>query len=184
VTCNLPHAGCTNGANSAQRVDITIGDGTPDVCTGSGAANAVVAVPVFTKTWLDTSGGTTLPPCNGDGVFNEGDIVITQFPQILDFTTDANKAEWMDIDGDGCFLAGAGPAAGFTATGTCLDVAAGTVGTGAAGTVASNGGPTFDLSFSSTLPNTVSAPGAPLGATCDDPPAVNFAGSASRCLSD
>jgi len=180
--CFLPHPGCTNGANSSQRVDITVGNGAADTCSGSATGNALVAVPVFTKTWLDQSGGMALPPCNGDGVFNGTDLLITQFPQVLDFTTDANSAKWMDIDGDGCFLAGAGPAGGFTATGSCIDFGASTVTTGAAGTIASNGGPLYDLSFSSTLPNALSGPAAPTGDTCGSPPVINFSGLATRCI--
>ncbi|MGH7788621.1 MAG: hypothetical protein ACRERC_17250, partial [Candidatus Binatia bacterium] len=181
-TCNIPQAGGCAGRDSSVRVDITVGDGTPDVCTGSGVANAIVAVPVFTRTWLDFSPGM-LGTCTGDGVFNEGvDTIITEFPQILDFTSDANTAKWQDLDSDGCTISGTGPAGGFTATGECMDVEAGTVKTGAAGSIGSAGAPTFDLSFASVLPNTISGPNPLSGATCDTPPVINFTGAASRCL--
>src|SRR6185436_17589497 len=58
---------------------------------------------------------------------------VVAFPQILDFTTDTNSADWSDLDPDGCCLAGSGPSSeqacafgggstsGLSSTGTCLD---------------------------------------------------------------
>ena len=187
TTCNLPQMGCppgppTFGSDASTRVDITVGDGTPDTCTGGGTANAIVTVPVHTVTWQDMSDGT-FGACPGNGTFEEGtDTVITAFNQVLDFTTDSAHSSWADIDGDGCFLAGGGPAGGQpTVTGVCLDIGAGTVSTVAAGGFGSTGLPN-DGSFSTTLPNTISGPEAALGATCDNPPAINFTGKATRCL--
>ena len=181
TTCNLPQNNCMIGADASSRVDITVGDGTPDSCT-SGTANALVTVPVHTVTWQDNSEGT-FGGCPGNGTFEEGtDDVITAFNQILDFTTDSSKSSWMDIDGDGCFITGGGPAGGQpVVTGVCLDLAAQTVSTVAAGGFGSTGLPN-DGSFSTTLPNTISGPDAPLNATCDSPPAINFTGTATRCL--
>jgi hypothetical protein len=193
--CNLPHRNCAGGADADLRLDVTVGDGTPDSCT-SGAANAIVAIPVETLTWLEHSSGDCCGNlCNestavADGTFDPGavepDLEITRFPQILDFTTDRSTAKWADLDGDGCSLAGAGPASGFDAdphsTGVCLDLDNNTITTVASGPVGSTGSPLFDLTYLTFLPNQFSGPEAPLNATCDSPPAINFAGTASRCV--
>src|SRR5262249_28033082 len=120
--------------------------------------------------------------CAGDGVFKDGDAIITQFDQILDFTTDATKSKWMDIDGDGCLLAGGGPAGGqATVTGARIDYNAGTGKTVASGVFGSTGLP-YDGSFSTTLPATIAKTGPFQGLTCAAPPAINFAGKATRCI--
>jgi hypothetical protein len=184
-TCNLPQMGCPPGppklgADASSRVDITVGDGTPDTCVG-GSANAIVTVPVHTVTWQDNSPGT-FGSCGGDGVFNAPDAIITQFDQILDFTTDSTKSKWMDIDSDGCYLSGGGPAGGqATITGRCLDIPSGTVTTVAAGGFGSTGTPN-DGSFATRLANIVTGPAAPMHATCASPPAINFSGTATRCI--
>lgn len=185
ATCNLPHMGCPGGpiilgADASSRVDITVGDGTPDTCA-TGTANALVTVPVHTVTWQDNSTGS-FGSCMGDGVFNAGDAIITQFDQTLDFTTDTTKSSWADIDGDGCSLAGGGPAGGQAAiTGSCINIAAGTVKTVASGGFGSTGVPN-DGSFSTSLPATVAMTGPFAGTTCAAPPAINFAGKATRCV--
>ena len=189
--CTLPHPACASGANSSIRVDITVGDTVADSC-GSivGGMNTLVTVPVHTKSWHDNSGGTFCPscspPCSGNGVFDPGDTVIAEFDQILDFTTALGQGHWSDLDGDGCSLAGLGPAGGYSATGTCIDpskvnTASPAVTTVATGEFGSTGG-TFDGSFSTTLPNTVSGPAAPSGATCGSPPLINYSGLAHRCI--
>jgi hypothetical protein len=188
-TCNLPNPGCPPGPpmfgkDASTRVDVTVGDGVADTCT-SGTANSLVTVPVHTKSWSDTSGGT-FGTCAGDGIFDPGDLVVAEFDQILDFTTDTASAKWMDIDGDGCSIAGSGPAAGFTATGTCIDLtklntASTAVTTIATGTFGATGG-LFDGSFTTKLPATLSGPAAPLGATCSPAPVINFTGMATRCI--
>jgi hypothetical protein len=185
--CNLPQAGCTVGADGSTRVDVTVGDGAPDVCAGSGTANVIVTVPVHTKTWQDNSAGT-FGACMGDGVFNAGDMVITEFDQILDFTSDEAHSTWADLPdnggaGDGCFLAGGGPAAGQALIkGECLDIAAMTIKAVAAGGFGSTGVPN-DGSFSTQLPSTIALTGPFAGDTCGSPPPINFAGgTATRCL--
>ena len=184
-TCNLPHPGCppgppVAGADASTRVDIRVGDGVVDTCA-SGTANAIVTVPVHTTTWQDNSPGT-FGACGGDGVFNQGDAIITEFDQILDFTTDSTKSSWVDIDGDGCRLAGGGPVAGQPViTGTCINIAGESVTTVASGGFGSTGIPN-DGSFSTTLPATVEQTGPFGGATCAAPPAINFTGSATRCI--
>jgi len=125
ATCNLPNAGCppgppTIGADASIRVDVTVGDGSPDVCS-FGTANSIVSIPVHTKSWLDQSGGTPVcAPCPGDCVFNGNDLAVADFNQILDFTTATASGHWADIDGDGCSIAGSGPPVGF-AVGKCPD---------------------------------------------------------------
>jgi hypothetical protein len=180
--CALPDPDCNAGMlpdDNNLRVDVTVGDGLADTCAGGTTANAISVIPVETTTW--TNPPLTCP--DPDGQYDPGtDTLITQFPQILDFTTDSNKAEWMDIDVDGCSIAGVGPAAGFTATGVCIDNAFSTVTTGAAGAVASKAAPLHDLTFRSILPSTFSGPIAG-SSSCGSPPAINFAGTATRCLS-
>jgi len=185
ATCSLPDdALCTDGGDASVRADITVGDGFPDVCAGTGLANAIVTVPVHTTTWQDNSAGT-FGACGGDGVFNAGDTIITEFDQVLDFTTDQASQSWSDIDGDGCDLAGGGPVGGVTMgpyIGECLDTSAMTVNTVAAGGFGSDALP-YDGSFATVLPNTVAGPAALSGAVCGSPPAINFAGgTVTRCI--
>ena len=184
--CGLPHpAGCApSSTDGSVRVDVTVGDGSADTCTGGGSANAIVTVPVHTVTWQDNSAGS-FGACPGNGVFNMGtDTIITQFDQVLDFTTDTASHHWADIDGDGCSLAGGGPAAGEPAqTGLCLNFAPNpdTITTVAAGGFGSTGVPN-DGSFSTKLPNTVALTGPFAGDTCGSPPPINFSGLATRCI--
>lgn len=179
--CFLPHTACAPGADASVRVDITVGNGAADTCSGGGTANAIVTIPVHTVTWQDNSAGT-FGSCPGDGVFNGGDAIITQFDQVLDFTTDQASHHWADIDGDLCSLAGGGPAAGQPAqTGVCQNLMAGTVTTVAAGGFGSTGIPN-DGSFSTKLPNTFALSGAFAGDTCGSPPVINFTGLATRCI--
>ncbi len=185
--CNLPQSSCTNMASdSSIHVNIQVGDGTPDTCPGGGTGNALVVVPVFTKTWLEVD---EAPPgdgkCPGDNFNENADQLIVEFPQNLDFTTDRTQARFEDLDGDGCRISGQGPAVGLPArTGVCMDLNAKTVTTVAAGVVGSSGGPTYDLAFSTILPNTFNDPEPLTGITCADPPAINFEGDgrADRCI--
>jgi hypothetical protein len=132
----------------------------------------------MTQTWL--ADDFTCP--DADGIFDGADTDILLVNQNLDFTTDASSASFSDIDGDGCSLAGAGPAPGFSRTGVCMDLVGMDVTTAATGTIGSDGSPLFDLAFATLLPNTVSGPAAFGGAVCGSPPVVNFAGSATRCI--
>jgi hypothetical protein len=219
--CNIPQVGACGpqSEDSSVRVDVTVGDGTPDTCTrcstsgkpcqtaedcgaggGScdnhGTANGIIAIPVVTTTWIEHSSGDlcgTIDPSTGqpngaDGTFDPGpdpvhdDFLVVRFPQILDFTTDTNTTKWQDLDGDGCVIAGRGPAAGLTNTGACLDLDAKTISTAASGPIGSSGSPTFDLTYTTRLVNSFSGPEAPSGATCDNPPAINFNGLAHQCI--
>jgi hypothetical protein len=183
TTCSMPASACpAPPGDSNVRVDVGVGDGNADTCAAGTTANAIVSVPVFTTTWVDAIAPSTCP--DGDGMFNAGtDILVVSFPQILDFTTDQSDAYWSDLEADGCFLSGAGPAGGFTLQGSCINYGTGAVGTVATGNIGSNGAPLFDLSFATSLPNTISGPAAPLGATCASPPAIAIAGgTVSRCI--
>jgi hypothetical protein len=173
--CNNQQA-CNNGVDSKVRVDVTVGDGVADTCP-SGSANAVVTIPVRTLSWLSSSAMCPASQFNPDT-----DLVVLDVNQILDLTTDTNRAQWMDLSGDGCSIAGSGPAAGLSSTGSCMNLSTNTVTLAASGTVGSQNTPLFDFTFTSTLPNSVSAPNPPLGATCDSPPAIDFTGTVTRCL--
>jgi hypothetical protein len=183
ATCGQDQSAvCNTFADSSQRVDIAVGDGVTDVCTGNGTANAITSIPVFTVTW--TPAGAPMCP-DPDGVFNPGtDMLVTQFPQILDFTTSTNTASFVDLNSDGCKRGGGlGPDGPTVATGACLDLSGGTVTTGAAGTVASSGAPAGDLLFSTTLPNSFASSGAFAGATCASPPLIPLPGGMGmRCF--
>ena len=40
------------GADTSIRVDVTVGDGSPDTCTGGGIANAILTVPLLMTVWI------------------------------------------------------------------------------------------------------------------------------------
>jgi hypothetical protein len=192
--CNLPQA-CSSGQDNQARVDITLGDGRADECA-EGTANLRVSIPVFTTTW---SNFRACP--DPDGTFDPGtDTFIVSFPQTLDFTSDATMTDFSDLDGDGCCLAGAGPATGTTSdcsqggtgpvggSGTCLDLDRGTVTTAASGPIGSKGAPLNDISFVTVLPNTFRRTGDFEGTTCADPPILPAGSSepslATRCVTE
>jgi hypothetical protein len=180
--CDLPQA-CTSGQDSSVRVDVTVGDDTADACASGGTANSIVAIPVHTLTWLENADPGECPAQDGTYDPENGDTLISEFDQILDFTTDAATAKFEDLDGNGCAIAGAGPAVGFpSASGVCLDVENKTVTNVASGAVGSIGGPLFDLVFLTILPNAFTGPEAPSGATCNDPPVLEIGGTGTRCL--
>jgi hypothetical protein len=177
--CGVPHTSCnTANADDGARVEVTVGDGFADTCS-SGAVNVVATVPVDFTIWLDE---TSACP-DADGVFDGGDILISQFSTVLDLSTDTTDATWVDLDGDGCSLAGAGPGgAGLSETGTCLDSFGGTVATAFASPVATDHPVFFDHSIAGLIPFAVSGPAAPLGASCPSPPSIDFDGTATRCF--
>jgi hypothetical protein len=192
-TCDIPQM-CVPGKDANVRIDITVGNQTPDTCTGSSTGNMITTIPVDTLTWQDMSvdnhgNPIVFPPgcqgdactaCAGDGVFNDGDIKISEFPQILDFTTDMSTTRWTDLDGDGCSLAGTGPVT-LSGTGVCMDLAAKTVTFVASGPVGTASLP-FDLTFLEKAPQTFVRTGDQTGATCTEPPIVDFSGTATRCI--
>ncbi len=202
--CGAPQS-CTAFVDSSGEIDITVGDGTPDICA-SGTGNAMVSIPVNTVTWL--ADDSSCP--DSDGILDAADSIITQFPQTLDLTTDRATAQFADnAPTDSCSLRGAGPAGPFTANqvcaaagnpyacctgaatgsctgsgavGTCMDFAANTVTVAAGGTVFSSAAPLHDLLFTTVQNSTISAPAPFGGATCASPPTINFFGLAQRCI--
>ncbi len=196
---------CSTFADSSGEIDVTVGDGTADTCSTGGTGNAVVSIPVNSVTWLSENG---CPDFDGDPNGFD-DTIITQFPQTLDLTTDRATAQFADNDSNGCSLKGVGPAGPYTtnqlcfgfgnpyscctgtSTGTCtgngsvgkcIDFNSMMMNVAGGGTVFSSAAPLHDLLFDVTLPNSMSAAGPPLGATCAAPAAINFAGTASRCI--
>jgi hypothetical protein len=211
AVCNLPQP-CMVGLDNAARVDVKVGDGQADACASGGTASALISIPVFTTTWArvgscgpefecpETSPGCCNCP-DADGAFSAGDTLVLQFPQTLDLTTDTAAGDFADLDGDGCCLAGAGPASvlsgdctpgsgmgGNSAAGRCLDLEQSTVTGAAAGAIGSAGAPLFDLTFASVLPGSFVRTGDVAFVVCEDPPLLPIgalAGTvASRCVSE
>jgi len=171
---------CVIGIDDKIRLDVTVGDGTPDQCT-AGQANVVLSVPVETLVWIDDTMPRVCPAA--DGEYNpETDQLLARREQFLDFTTDANAVDWMDLSGDGCTIAQTDPPIAFTSAGTCWDIPGQTISIAASGALGSASAPTYDVSFTGVFPNTVSAPAPPSGASCDSPPPIDFAGTTVRCL--
>ena len=171
---------CSAFVDSSGEIDITVGDGTADTCSSGGTGNAIVSIPVNTLTWLSSDGSCP----DMDGMFNpdNGDTEITQFPQTLDLTSDTSTAQFFDNDGDGCFLAGAGPAGPFMSSGQCINFTAQTVNVAGGGTVFSSAAPLHDLLFTTVQNSNITGPTASGGATCASPPVIDFNGLAHRCI--
>jgi hypothetical protein len=208
AVCNDAQAICPGvgpAPDSAGRIDITVGNGTADICPGGGTVNAIVSIPVDTLTWV--AADASCP--DTDGTFNPGaDTQLAHFPQTLDLTTDTAAARFIDLDGDHCARSGLGPAlyanensmcagagdpmACCTGNGTgtcaavsgkCIDLNAKTVNIAGSGTIFTSGGPTYDLLFATVQKNTVSGPDPSGDASCGSPPVINFDGKTTRCLS-
>jgi hypothetical protein len=196
---------CNQFVDSSGEIDVTVGDGTPDTCSGSTKGNAMVSIPVNTVTWQSTNG---CPDSDGNPN-GDDDTIITQFPQTLDLTTDRSTAEFHDNNADGCSLAGAGPVGPYTTnqlcsaagspydcctgpgagtcvgnggTGTCIDFTAQTVTVAGGGTIFSSAAPLHDLLFANIMPSAIAGPTDFQGATCDSPPVIDFHGLAHRCI--
>ena len=171
---------CVPGIDDKIRLDVAVGDGTPDQCT-PGQANVVLTVPVETLVWIDQTMPMTCPAA--DGEYNpETDQLLSRIEQIFDFTTDTNTVDWADLSGDGCTIAHTDPPIRFSSSGTCWDIAGQTVTIAASGALGSASAPLYDTSFTALFPSTVSAPAPPSGASCDAPPPIDFAGKTVRCL--
>ena len=181
--------------DGALRLDVTVGDGAADVCASPGQANAAVVIPTDVVFWADKN----FECPDSDGVYDPGtDTLIVSFPQTFDLTTDSTSGDFRDLDADGCCIAGAGPASHTnpcnatgagppTASGSCIDLAgldvAGTdVTVVAAGAVGSRN-PVHDITFDMSLPIEMTTSGAFSGAVCTTPPSIDFAGTATRCVS-
>jgi hypothetical protein len=179
TVCSLPASGCpAPPGDSNGEVDITVGDGTADTCSIGGTGNAIVSVPVFTTTWY------RFGQCpDTDGTYHPGtDTLVVSFPQILDFTTDTTTTMWADLDPDGCYLSGAGPAGIGPTAGTCIDLDAQTVAVAAGGPAFSSGSPLFDLSFLTVHEATYEWLAPSGGASCAAPPIITHGGTATRCI--
>jgi len=180
--CNVPQTLCPASGpapDSSGRIEVTVGNGTPDTCASGGTGNAIVTIPVSTLTWV--AADSSCP--DSDGMFNPGtDTQLAAFPQTLDLTTDTNTAQFADLDSNGCSRSGLGPNGPFSNTGQCINFTNNTINIAASGTVFSSGGPTYDLMFTTFQNNTQSGPAPSGGATCASPPVINFAGTANRCL--
>jgi hypothetical protein len=176
--CDLAHPpGCEGGDDRSARVDVTVGDGSPDVCP-AGGANLIVTVPIRAQVWTSSQGCP-----DPDGNYDPGsDGLVIDFNLTLDLTTDRSRADWRDLDGDGCFLAGSGPAGpGFDNEGVCVDVVDRSLVLTGSG-VGTADAPLFDLTFTTVLPGTMTGPNEPLNATCATPPEIDFDGALTRCV--
>jgi hypothetical protein len=177
TVCGTPHAGpCRPGADDASLNVLQLGNGAADSC-GDGAANVFVSVPVKTTIWEDNSPGM-VGTCIGNAVFDGTDMLVSEFDQILDFTTDTAKSTWSDVDPDSCSVAGAGPSSGEPiVSGVCLNTANGDVRLVAAGGFGNSLTPTYDGSFSFSLPGTMTQTGPFANDMCPGAPPLG-----NRCL--
>lgn len=109
--CNVKQANCTTpSADSSIFINVSVG-GNGDPCTGEKMAKALLSIPVHTLTWLGGNG--TCPDPDGDP-HGSDDTIITEFDQILDFSSESNTASFKDLDGDNCFQDGDGPTGPYT----------------------------------------------------------------------
>jgi hypothetical protein len=187
--CPSVPAVCVDGNDSAERMEMVVGDHTPDVCLGSGTANELLSIPIDTVIWL-AAGGVCPDP---DGKVDPSDTLVVRLSQVLDLTTDQSFSEWRDFDKDGCCINGIGPnttanpCTAFTSgplgsQGKCLDTTGGTVTLAGTGTTASATGPLFDVTFSFMQPYLVTGPTPGGGSTCTTAPVMTFGGNATRCV--
>jgi hypothetical protein len=170
--CNTSAGGA--GANTLGDIDSTV------TAAPGGGVRSLVDIPVHSLTWSDsTCSPAVTPGCCVSATFDpaDGDLTITEFDFVLSPTTNAATGVFADKNGDGCFRAGSGfdnaaPGAngpktltGSPAAGPCCTIGQPTT-VVSVGEAFSGAAPLFDLGFKSTIPNTVSACGAPGGATC------------------
>jgi hypothetical protein len=188
-TCNLPHLECNPGADASIRTAVTVGDGTPDPCVGGGNANLIVSLQASIQAWVDPE------ECpDSDGVPDGADQLLVSLSQTLDLTTAASRADFADLDGDGCCIAGVGPASVtnpceegslenvLERDGACLNLVNRTVTTAATAPIGATAPPLNDLTFALQLQNILTGPEPVSGPACDDPPSVDFDGTVTRCM--
>jgi hypothetical protein len=175
-TCNP--AGQVCGFGVGQAGTNTLGD--IDVTRTASASRGVrsaVDIRLHSITWRDANCDPFMTPgCCASAQFGDDalDQAVTEFDFILTPTTDVATGAFVDKNGDGCSRAGRGfdgphdgpkTLTGTPAAGPCCTV-------GQATTIVSVGiafsgmTPLFDLGFSVTTPNTVTACGVPGTATC------------------
>jgi hypothetical protein len=185
VAASRCSGGTHDGTVCAVSADCKGCTGNTTACSCTGGTNDGTAC---TSDAQCTGGGTCGGTCTGgcpdpDKTYNAGtDTLLASFPQTLDLTTDKATAQFVDIDGDGCKKSGLGPNGPYSSTGQCIDLTSNTVTVAASGTIFSSGGPTYDLLFTTIQNSTVSGPGPLQAASCDQPPVINFTGTANRCL--
>ena len=163
-------------------VDVTVGDGTNDACTGASTANLLLSIPTATQSWTPPGGGAGNCP-DVDGTYDPGtddDLGVLSF--LVDQTTDTATASWSDLDSDGCSLAGMGPVGPFASTGTCIDFATASLSVASSLTVAATVAPLNDLTVTGLTPNTFAPTGAFKSAVCMPAPDIAIPGTVTRCL--
>jgi hypothetical protein len=176
AVCNVPqHPACLSQSDQSLRIDVTVGDGTADTCSGAGTGNVLLSIPIAVTVWIDRD-GCPAP----DGTFDAGfDSLVARVEQVANLTTATASAQFADLDGDGCAFAGtsAGPVA---TAGTCLEVIGGSltlVATGAGGAQTIG-----DIVSSLRVPLTISSPATGGGEVCGTvPPTPIRGGTAVRC---
>ena len=99
--CNLPQSTCisTLGEDSSMRVNLKVGDGTPtpvptvELPTQSSPCRAHRNV-AGAQQWpvVPATDGTYNPPVDPNNVQLNEDLLVVEFPQVLDFTTDKTTA--------------------------------------------------------------------------------------------
>jgi hypothetical protein len=113
--CNVKQANCTTAsADDSIFINVSVG-ANGNACSGDMMAKALLSIPVRTLTWLgDQHGAGHESVCpDPDGKPNEpDDTTISEFDQILDFSSESNTAVFKDLDGDGCALDGDGGTSG------------------------------------------------------------------------
>jgi hypothetical protein len=196
--------------DSSGLINVTVGNGSPDECAG-GQANAIVTIPVNTLTWVAADGmcpdsdgeynpdvdtklaefpqtldlttdtaSATFADIDGNGCFKSGLGPVGPFANNAFCVAQGNPLPCCTT----CPAAnqtGCGTCTG-PAKGSCIDIDAKTVTVAASGTIFSSGGPTYDLLFATVQSNSVTGPEPSTGATCDNPPVIDFTGTAQRCL--
>ena len=139
-------------------------------CVGNGVCDAPginyrMAVPSVATTWQDLQSPTG--QCTQGSTYDPGELIITQVILNAEFTTAGATAEFVDLNGDGCAVAGAGftnfkPSGPFSIgsppaqpqpydSSTCGDGVCSVAVSG--GPVFSGGGPLFDLGFTAVFTN-------------------------------
>jgi hypothetical protein len=141
-----------------------VGDGQPD----SPGIHYRLAVPSLSSTWLDVQSPTG--QCLPGATFDPGELLITQVVLNVEFSTAGATGSFVDLNGDGCALVGAG-FTNFSSNGpftlgsppaapqpydssTCGPATV--CSTAVSASIAfSGGGPLFDTGFVAVLPNGV-----------------------------
>jgi len=177
AVCSVPqYPPCESTRDRSLRLDMTVGDGAVDTCSGAGTGNVLLSIPTAVTVWIDRF-GCPAP----DGTYDAGlDSLVARVEQVANLTTAAASAQFADLDGDGCAFAGT--SAGALATsGACLDLSGGslTLVATAAGSAESAGDTLSSLRAAFTISSPSTAEGGGCGAA---PPTPIGGGTASRCI--